>query len=70
MDEFEPKIVAFFCNWCSCAGTDLAGVSRPKNGRRRILPFLGKRTLRRNSTIGSVSSAAASGAMAGVDIQF
>jgi F420-non-reducing hydrogenase iron-sulfur subunit len=30
MDEFEPKIVAFFCNWCSYAGTDLAGVSRLK----------------------------------------
>jgi len=26
--EFEPKIVAFFCNWCSYAGADLAGVSR------------------------------------------
>ena len=30
MDEFEPKIVAFFCNWCSYAGADLAGVSRLK----------------------------------------
>jgi len=28
MDEFEPKIVAFACNWCSYAGADLAGVSR------------------------------------------
>lgn len=26
--EFEPKIVAFCCNWCSYAGSDLAGVSR------------------------------------------
>ena len=26
--EFEPKIVAFLCNWCSYAGADLAGVSR------------------------------------------
>lgn len=25
---FEPKIVAFCCNWCSYAGADLAGVSR------------------------------------------
>jgi len=25
---FEPKIVAFFCNWCSYSGADLAGVSR------------------------------------------
>jgi len=28
MSEFEPKIVAFLCNWCSYAGADLAGVSR------------------------------------------
>lgn len=26
--EFEPKIVAFLCKWCSSAGSDLAGVSR------------------------------------------
>ena len=26
--EFEPKILAFCCNWCSYAGADLAGVSR------------------------------------------
>ena len=25
---FEPKVVAFLCNWCSYAGADLAGVSR------------------------------------------
>lgn len=30
MDEFEPKIVGFFCNWCSYAGADLAGTSRIK----------------------------------------
>jgi F420-non-reducing hydrogenase iron-sulfur subunit len=28
MDDFQPKIVAFACNWCSYAGADLAGVSR------------------------------------------
>jgi F420-non-reducing hydrogenase iron-sulfur subunit len=28
MDEFEPRIIAFACNWCSYAGADLAGVSR------------------------------------------
>jgi len=28
MAEFEPKIVAFLCNWCAYAGADLAGVSR------------------------------------------
>lgn len=26
--EFDPKIVAFLCKWCSSAGSDLAGVSR------------------------------------------
>ena len=26
--EFEPKIIGFFCNWCTYAGADLAGVSR------------------------------------------
>lgn len=25
---FEPRIVAFLCNWCSYAGADLAGISR------------------------------------------
>jgi F420-non-reducing hydrogenase iron-sulfur subunit len=28
MAEFEPRIVAFACNWCSYAGADMAGVSR------------------------------------------
>ena len=26
--DFEPRIIAFCCNWCSYAGADLAGVSR------------------------------------------
>jgi F420-non-reducing hydrogenase iron-sulfur subunit len=26
--DFEPRILAFACNWCSYAGADLAGVSR------------------------------------------
>jgi F420-non-reducing hydrogenase iron-sulfur subunit len=26
--DFEPRILAFCCNWCSYAGADLAGVSR------------------------------------------
>jgi F420-non-reducing hydrogenase iron-sulfur subunit len=26
--NFEPKIIAFCCNWCAYAGADLAGVSR------------------------------------------
>ena len=25
---FEPKIMAFVCNWCTYAGADLAGTSR------------------------------------------
>ncbi len=27
-EDFEPRIIAFLCNWCSYAGADLAGVSR------------------------------------------
>jgi len=27
-ENWEPKIIAFLCNWCSYAGADLAGVSR------------------------------------------
>lgn len=30
MNQFEPKIAAFLCNWCSYAGADLAGTSRIK----------------------------------------
>jgi F420-non-reducing hydrogenase iron-sulfur subunit len=30
MTDFEPKIVAFLCNWCSYRGADLAGTSRIK----------------------------------------
>ncbi|MDY0093148.1 MAG: hydrogenase iron-sulfur subunit [Candidatus Vecturithrix sp.] len=32
MENWEPKIVAFLCNWCSYAGADLAGVSRLQYG--------------------------------------
>ncbi|MFC2061540.1 hydrogenase iron-sulfur subunit [Elusimicrobiota bacterium] len=28
--SFEPKILAFFCKWCTSAGADLAGTSRLK----------------------------------------
>jgi F420-non-reducing hydrogenase iron-sulfur subunit len=34
--QYEPRFIAFCCNWCSYAGADLAGVSRlqyPPNGR-------------------------------------
>jgi F420-non-reducing hydrogenase iron-sulfur subunit len=27
-DRFEPKIIAFLCNWCAYGAADLAGVSR------------------------------------------
>ncbi len=29
-EQFEPKITAFVCNWCTYAGADLTGTSRMK----------------------------------------
>jgi F420-non-reducing hydrogenase iron-sulfur subunit len=29
-ETFEPRIVAFFCNWCTYLAADLAGTSRMK----------------------------------------
>jgi F420-non-reducing hydrogenase iron-sulfur subunit len=29
-EPFEPRIVAFFCNWCTYLAADLAGTSRMK----------------------------------------
>ena len=29
-DEWKPRLVAFFCNWCTYTAADLAGVSRLK----------------------------------------
>ena len=43
--DWEPKIVAFLCNWCSYAGADLAGVSRiqyPHNVRVIRVPCSGR----------------------------
>ena len=43
--HWEPKIVAFLCNWCSYAGADLAGVSRiqyPPNIRVIRVPCSGR----------------------------
>jgi len=43
--EFNPKILAFLCNWCSYAGADLAGVSRiqyPPNVRVIRVPCSGR----------------------------
>jgi len=45
MAEFEPKIVAFVCNWCTYAGADLTGTSRIKyasNVRMIRLPCTGR----------------------------
>jgi coenzyme F420-reducing hydrogenase delta subunit len=46
MDKnYEPKILAFLCNWCSYAGADLAGVSRiqyPTNIRVIRVPCTGR----------------------------
>jgi F420-non-reducing hydrogenase iron-sulfur subunit len=43
--QWEPKIVAFLCNWCSYAGADLAGTSRtqyPPNVRVIRVPCSGR----------------------------
>ena len=43
--DWEPKIVAFLCNWCSYAGADLAGISRlqyPSNVRIIRVPCSGR----------------------------
>jgi F420-non-reducing hydrogenase iron-sulfur subunit len=37
-NPFEPKIVAFLCNWCSYAGADNAGISRMQSPAN-ILPI-------------------------------
>ena len=29
-EKFEPRIVSFFCKWCTSAAADLAGVTRLK----------------------------------------
>ena len=43
--DFEPKIVAFVCTWCTYAGADLAGTSRlqyPSNVRVVKFPCTGR----------------------------
>ena len=43
--NFEPKIVAFVCTWCTYAGADLAGTSRmqyPANVRVIKFPCTGR----------------------------
>lgn len=40
MSEFEPKIIAFVCNWCTYTGADLTGTSRIKyDSNVRIIRF-------------------------------
>jgi coenzyme F420-reducing hydrogenase delta subunit len=40
MSDFEPKVVAFVCNWCTYAGADLTGTSRVKYASNvRIIRF-------------------------------
>lgn len=44
-NEFQPHIAAFFCNWCTYGGADLAGVSRlqyPTNIRVIRIPCTGR----------------------------
>lgn len=44
-EGWEPKIVAFVCNWCTYAGADLAGISRiqyPPTVRIIRLPCSGR----------------------------
>lgn len=43
--DWEPRIVAFLCNWCSYAGADLAGMARlqyPASVRIIRLPCSGR----------------------------
>ena len=44
-DQFEPKMTAFVCNWCTYTGADLAGTSRlhmASNVRIIRLPCTGR----------------------------
>jgi coenzyme F420-reducing hydrogenase delta subunit len=45
MSDWQPRILAILCNWCSYAGADLAGVSRiqyPPNIRVVRIPCSGR----------------------------
>jgi len=45
MSDFEPRITAFVCKWCTYAGADLAGTSRmtyAPNVRALMLPCTGR----------------------------
>jgi len=43
--KWQPKILAFCCNWCAYAGADLAGLNRmkyPENVRVLRVPCSGR----------------------------
>lgn len=45
MEDFQPKIIAFLCNWCSYGAADLAGVNRlqyPPNFKVIRVPCTGR----------------------------
>jgi coenzyme F420-reducing hydrogenase delta subunit/ferredoxin len=45
VNQFEPKIIAYVCNWCTYLGADLAGTTRleyPANVRIIRLPCTGR----------------------------
>ena len=45
MSDYEPKIAAFLCTWCSYGAADLAGISRlkyPANIRIIRIPCTGR----------------------------
>ncbi len=45
VENWEPRIIAFLCNWCSYGAADLAGVTRmqyPANVRVVRLPCTGR----------------------------
>lgn len=44
-EDWQPKIIAFLCNWCSYSAADLAGVTRmqyPSNVRVIRIPCTGR----------------------------
>jgi len=45
VEDFQPRMVGFLCNWCSYAGADMAGTSRmsyPPNIRIIRVPCSGR----------------------------
>ena len=45
MSDWKPKIIAFFCNWCTYGAADLSGVSRlqyPPNACAIRVPCSGR----------------------------